>query len=191
MWCITFSFSPSSCCSAAKRTSESNVAPKMKGTFYSKPNIRMRDIWKTSNELERQGSSKLIWFAPGHSKKPLVFPLCHSTQGKNKEKSLVSKDPFFLLMRNMQLALLSLVLRILTLLLLETSWRYTNVTKTEISLLVSQHLLNANLPILSTLWLRKNVYDFSQTEDVQPERLKESTGSLFVESYLILILCLP
>lgn len=81
----------------------------------------MRDIWKTSNELERQGSSKLIWFAPGHSKKPLVFSLCRSTQGKNKEESLVSKDPSFLLIRNVQLALLKLLLGISTLLQLETS----------------------------------------------------------------------
>lgn len=36
----------------------------------------MRDIWKTSNELERQGSSKLIWFASGHckKKKAISFP---------------------------------------------------------------------------------------------------------------------
>lgn len=105
MWCIPFSFSPSPRCIVAKRTSESTVAPKMKGIFYSKPNIRMCDIWETSNELEHQGSSKLIWFAPGHSKKPLVFPPCRSSQGKNKEGSLVSKDPFFLLIRNLQLAL--------------------------------------------------------------------------------------
>lgn len=73
--------------------------------FIQKPNIRMRDIWETSNELERQGSSKLIWFAPGHGKKPLVFPPCRSTQGKNKEGSLVSKDPVFLFITNMQLPL--------------------------------------------------------------------------------------
>lgn len=89
----------------------SAVAPKMKGTFYSKPNIRMRDIWKTSKELEHQGSSELICFAPGHGKKPLVFPLCRSTQGKNKGESLVFKDPFFLLIRNMQLALWEVIFK--------------------------------------------------------------------------------
>lgn len=71
----------------------------------------MRDIWETSNELERQGSSKLIWFAPGHGKKPLVFPPCRSTQGKNKEGSLVSKDPVFLFITNMQLPLWKVVFK--------------------------------------------------------------------------------
>ena len=73
----------------------------------------MRDIWETSNELEHQGSSKLIWFAPGHGKKPLVFPPCRSTQGKNKEGSLVSKDPVFLFITNMQLPLWKVVFKVL------------------------------------------------------------------------------
>lgn len=87
-----------------KSTLESAVACKMKGTFYSKPNIRTCDIWETSNRVERQGSSNSICFAPGHRKeKPLVFPVCSRTPGKYKGKGLVSKDPFIPLIRIMQL----------------------------------------------------------------------------------------
>lgn len=92
------------CFIVAKSTSESTVACKMKGSFYSKPNIRTRDIWKTSNRLGRQGCSNFICFAPGHRKEKLSIFLCAAcTQGKHKGRVLASKDPLILLIRIMQL----------------------------------------------------------------------------------------
>lgn len=59
--------------------------------------------------------------------------------------------------------------------------------KTDTSL-VSQHVLNAYLPILSPLWICENMDDFSQTEGLQLARLKEHTGSYLADSYLIFFL---
>lgn len=53
--------------------------------FLPTQNIRMRDIWKTSNKLERQGSTKLIWFAPGLSEKPLAFTARRGALARSKE----------------------------------------------------------------------------------------------------------
>lgn len=150
----------------------------------------MRDIWKTSNELERQGSSKLIWFAPGHSEKPLVFTLCRGTQGKNKEGSLVSKDPFSLLIRKMQLPLWKVLFKDLN------STSITNLMKVHKRLWKQKHvLLSANISCMLTfpfcLYFEcENMADLSQTIDVRPGsrgRAEKKRLTFLV----LLLLCLP
>lgn len=139
--------------------------------FIQTQNIRMRDIWKTSNELERQGSSKLIWFAPGRSEKPLVFTLCRGAPGRNKEGEPCIQGPFLSInKKNAGLRRYEKYsLRSSTLLQLQTSRRRLLKNRNASS------CLSANISRALTFLLRlrfecESAADSSRPIDVQPGR---------------------
>lgn len=114
---------------------------------------------------------------PWAQQKAISFPTVPPHTRENKEGNLVSKDPFFLLIRNMQLALWKVVFKDLNSSSIRISWRYTNVFE-------NRSFLSATLNTLEHGWLILK-------PGFAASKVKGCSGSLLVESYLILFLRLP